>query len=146
MHGLKICLPIAAKLMFDSEWIKWQHEALAAFLSFFKTLSQEKARTRQKTRDSRITHTHTCPPVNAQTWGPEPNKNQKPELWFAAKSQYLYDQSSHLEAKLTCSTAIGRQAGRQAGISRGDSSFCGQEEGSKTGLYWEGRLNLFIST
>jgi hypothetical protein len=35
----------------------------------------------------------------------------KPELWFAAKSQYfLYDESSHLEAKLTCTTAIGRQA------------------------------------
>jgi hypothetical protein len=39
-----------------------------------------------------------------------------------------------------------RQAGRQAGSSRGDSSFCGQEEGGKTGLYWEGRLNLFISS
>jgi hypothetical protein len=39
MHGLKICLPIAAKLMCDSESIKWQHEALAAFLSFLKALS-----------------------------------------------------------------------------------------------------------
>jgi len=48
----------------------------------------------------------------------------KPELWFAAKAQYLYDQSSHLEAKLTCTTAIGRQAGN-----RGDSSFCGQGRG-----------------
>ncbi len=66
------------------------------------------------------THGHQLMPKH----GVQNQTRTKPELWFAAKSQYLYDQSSHLEAKLTCTTAIGRQAG-----SRGDSSFCGQGRG-----------------
>jgi hypothetical protein len=56
-------------------------------------------------------HAHQLMPKH----GVQNKTRTKPELWFAAKSQYfLYDQSSHLEAKLTCTTAIGRQAGRQA--------------------------------
>ncbi len=99
------------------------------------TTNAPKKKSQNQTRNQRQqNHTHTWPPVNAQNM----ESRTKPELWFAAKAQYLYDQSSHLEAKLTCTTAIGRQAGN-----RGDSSFCGQGRGW-TGLC-TGREGLFIS-
>jgi hypothetical protein len=81
------------------------------------------------------THAHKLMPKHGS---PEPNKNQTKTVVCCQVPVLLYDQSSHLEANLTCTTAIGRQAVEEILL------FVGKEGGKQACRGREG-MNLFIS-